>query len=488
MTRETPSSHSPLTEHSELPPVVTPAERAAVGKAVRKLVPRSTCAGFSVASDRPDPIDLLLEQAETREPDLIPIRHSRMAASPFTFFRGAALPMAADLASMPNSGLRVQLCGDAHLLNFGIFGTPERRLVFDINDFDETSPGPFEWDILRLAASLVLAARERGDKPAYINSLVMGTVAAYRESMASFAQMSNLDVWYSLFDIERLATELGSNLPAHQDAFSERSMRKVRSRNSVMAAERLTETVDGELRFVTNAPLQVPDHTIVESLYSYSLGHVHTNAELYRRSLSPERQYLFDNYRIVDSARRVVGVGSVGTRCYILLLLGRDSKDPLILQVKEAQASVLERFAGKGAFSNHGERVVVGQKLTQSASDLFLGWTSLMLPEVGNRYFYLRQFRDWKASIDYTLLKEDGFVYYARLCAWAMAKAHARSGDQIAISAYLGNSNVFDKAVLEFSLAYADQTVIDHQSLVDAIASGRVTAETGEGGASDSAA
>jgi len=381
--------------------------------------------------------------------------------------------MAGDLASMPNSGLRVQLCGDAHLLNFGMFGTPERRLVFDINDFDETSTGPFEWDVLRLTASLVLAARERGDKLAYINSLVLSTAASYRESMASFAQMSNLDVWYSLFDVDKLFTELGASVHSDAGGFSERNMRKVRRRDSVMAAERTTEKIGGELRFISNPPLQVPDPSIIDSLYSYSLGQVHTNAELYRRSLSPERRYLFDDYRIVDSARRVVGVGSVGTRCYIVLLLGRDSKDPLILQVKEAQASVLERFAGKGAFSNHGERVVVGQKLTQSASDLFLGWTTMMLPEAGHRYFYLRQFRDWKASIDYNELNGDGFIFYARLCAWALAKAHARSGDQIAISAYLGSGPVFDKAVLEFSLAYADQTLVDHQGLLDAIASGR---------------
>ena len=489
MTRVTHSSASPLTDHPGAPPVVTPAERAAAGRAVRTRVPRSTVANFSLAADRPDPIDLLLEQAVTRVPDLIPIRHSRMAASPFAFFRGAALPMAADLASMPNSGLRVQLCGDAHLLNFGIFGTPERRLVFDINDFDETSPGPFEWDVLRLTASLVLASRERGDAPAYTNTLVLSTVAAYRESMASFAKMSNLDVWYSLFDVDQLFNELGGSGGAHAGTFDERSMRKVRRRDSVMAAERTTETVGGELRFVSNPPLQVPDSTIIDSLYSYSLGQVHTNAELYRRSLSPERRYLFDDYRIVDGARRVVGVGSVGTRCYILLLLGRDSKDPLILQVKESQASVLERFAGKGAFNNHGERVVVGQKLTQSASDLFLGWTTMMLPDAGHRYFYLRQFRDWKASIDYTQLNEEGFLYYSRLCAWALAKAHARSGDQIAISAYLGNGTAFDKAVLEFSLTYADQTLIDHQSLVDAIASGRegVTSvsEFDEAGGSD---
>ncbi len=476
MTKVKHSSGSPLVDQGGPPPVVTTAERAEAGKVARKLVPRSTFASFAPASDRPDPVDLLLEQAVTREQDLIPIRHGRMVASPFAFFRGAALPMAADLASMPNSGLRVQLCGDAHLLNFGIFGTPERRLVFDINDFDETSPGPFEWDVLRLAASLVLAGRERGDKPAYINSMVLSTVAAYRESMASFAQMSNLDVWYSLFDVDRLFTELGASVDADAGGFNERSMRKVRKRDSVMAAERTTEMVDGELRFVANPPLQVPGSEITESLYSFSLGHVHTNAELYRRSLSPERRYLFDNYRVVDSARRVVGVGSVGTRCYIVLLVGRDNKDPLILQVKEAQPSVLERFAGKGAFSHHGERVVVGQKLTQSASDLFLGWTTMTLPEAGNRYFYLRQFRDWKASIDYTQLNGEGFLFYTRLCAWALAKAHARSGDQIAISAYLGTGTAFDKAVLEFALTYADQTLVDHQTLVDAIASGKAEA------------
>lgn len=479
MTRTHQPSGSPLADQGERPAFVSPQERAQAGREARKRTPRSSFASFTPAPDRPDPVDLLLEQAVTRVPSLVPIRHGRMAANPFAFFRGAALPMAADLASLPTSGLRVQLCGDAHLMNFGVFGTPERRLVFDINDFDETSPGPFEWDVLRLAASLVLASRERGDAVAYTDSLVLNTVASYRESIAKFASMSNLDVWYSLFDVDQLFSKIGQSAQAKSSGFTARGMRKVRRRDSVLAAERTTEMVDGELRFVSNPPLQVPGSEIVDGLYSFSLGQLHTNAELYRRSLSPERRYLFDQYRIVDAARRVVGVGSVGTRCFIVLLLGRDDNDPLILQVKEAQPSVLERFAGKGKFSNQGERVVVGQKLTQAASDLFLGWTTMTLPDAGHRYFYLRQFRDWKASIEYTDLDADGFMFYARLCAWALAKAHARSGDQIAISAYLGTGTVFDKAVLGFARDYADQSVRDHDALVAAIDSGRVKASLG---------
>jgi len=405
-----------------------------------------------------------------------------MAVSPFTFFRGAALPMAADLASMPNSGLHVQLVGDAHLLNFGVFGTPERRLVFDINDFDETSVGPFEWDLMRLTASLVLASRERGDSPATTERVVLSAAAAYRQSMAAFAAMKTLDVWYSLFDVDQFVADLGKSRKGRAQV-TEKSLRKIRSRDSVKAAESTTTMVDGEPRFVANPPLQVPAVTLGLDLFSGSLEKIiaglYDQSSMYRRSLSPERRHLFDEYRLVDIARRVVGVGSVGTRCYIMLLLGRDPGDPLILQVKEAEASVLERFAGKSPYHYHGERVVVGQKLTQSASDLFLGWTSNTLPDGTVRSFYLRQFRDWKASIEYAALAAAGFEAYGTVCAWALAKAHARSGDQIAMSSYMGTGTTFDEAMLSFALSYADQTVVDHNALLAAIESGRVQAVDG---------
>ena len=460
----------------------TPAERAEFGKRARKRTPRSSLGSFSVALDRFDPVSLLEEQALTRVPELVPIRHGRMAVSPFTFFRGAALPMAADLASMPNSDLHVQLVGDAHLLNFGVFGTPERRLVFDINDFDETSVGPFEWDLMRLTASLVLASRERGDSPAITERVVLAAAAAYRTSMAAFAAMKTLDVWYSLFDVDEFVAHLGK-ARRNRPQMSEKGLRKIRGRDSVKAAGSTTTMVDGEPRFVANPPLQVPAATLGLDLFSGSLEKIiaglYDQSSMYRRSLSPERRHLFDEYRLVDIARRVVGVGSVGTRCYIMLLLGRDPGDPLILQVKEAEASVLERFAGKSPYQNHGERVVVGQKLTQSASDLFLGWTSNTLPDGTVRSFYLRQFRDWKASIEYAELAAAWFETYGTVCAWALAKAHARSGDQIAMSSYMGTGTTFDEAMLSFALAYADQTVVDHNALLAAIKSGRVQAVDG---------
>ena len=462
----------------------TPAERAALGKQERKRTPRSKLGEFTPAADRADPVELLLEQAQSRVASLIPIRHGRMAATPFAFFRGAALPMAADLASMPRTALTVQLCGDAHLMNFGAFGTPERRLVFDINDFDETSTGPFEWDMMRLVASVVLASRERGDSASITEQAVLGAAAAYRESMAQFAGMGTLDVWYSIFDIDVFMADLSKEVRDRQKVFTRQAIRKIRSRDSLRAAERITTVVDGTPQFVSNPPLQVRGTDLNLDGYSNVLdaliSELYTDAGQYRRSLSAERRHLFDEYRIVDVARRVVGVGSVGTRCYVMLLLGRDFSDPLILQIKEAQESVLERFTGPSGFANHGERVVVGQKLTQSASDLFLGWTvSNASTTAGPRHYYLRQFRDWKASIEFNELPTPNFVYYAKVCAWALAKAHARSGDQIAISAYLGNGTVFDRAMLKFANAYADQTMIDHAGLLAAIDDGRVEALSG---------
>ena len=462
----------------------TPTERAAYGKAARKKTPRAALAHFSATSDRADPIALLEEQAVTRLPQLIPIRYGRMAASPFAFFRGAALPMVSDLSTLPNSGLHVQLCGDAHLMNFGAFGTPERRLVFDINDFDETAVGPFEWDVMRLCASLAVASRERGDDTATTEQVVLAAASSYRAEMAKYAGMSTLDVWYSRFDVEDFMNQITKVFkPGKAAGISSSTLKKIQSRDSVKAAQQITEMVDGLPRFISNPPLQIRGTELGIGGLSTQLGalidELHGRASIYRTTLSPERRHLFDEYRIVDVAMRVVGVGSVGTRCFILLLIGRDSNDPLILQVKEANESVLERYSAKSPFKHHGERVVVGQKLTQSASDLFLGWTDGHPPEGGTRCFYIRQFRDWKGSIEYTELQAAGFTYYARTCAWAIAKAHARSGDQIAISSYVGSGTAFDRAMLSFALDYADQTVTDHAALVAAIDTGRIEARMG---------
>jgi len=477
-----PHSHDRRTGHR----VYTPEQRTEYGKAKRKETPRSALGNFAPGPDRHDPIALLEEQGSTRLAQLVPIRYGRMAVSPFTFFRGAALPMAADLASMQRTGLNVQLCGDAHLLNFGAYGTPERRLVFDINDFDETSVGPFEWDVMRLCASLVLASRERGDSNSNTEKFVRAASAAYRESIAKFATMSTLDVWYSMFDVEKFALQVSKVSKVIPSGLRHKDLIRIRKRDSLFAVEKTTHEVDGVLRFISNPPLQVPADEFTqaggaaaERSISDVINSIHDRASLYRRTLSPERRHLFDEYRIIDLARRVVGVGSVGTRCFIMLLIGRDIADPLILQVKEAQASVLERFAGKSPFDHHGERVVVGQKLTQSASDLFLGWTNVVDPEGNPRDYYIRQFRDWKASVEYAELSPPAFEHYAEICAWAVAKAHARSGDQIAISAYLGSGTAFDDAMVSFAFAYADQTVKDHAELLAAIESGRITAQSG---------
>lgn len=463
----------------------TPAERAEYGKAARKRTPRSALAHFSPGPDRPDPISLLVEQGESRVEALLPIRYGRMAVSPFTFFRGAALPMAADLASLPNSGLKVQLCGDAHLLNFGVYGTPERRMVFDMNDFDETSVGPFEWDVMRLASSIVLASRERGDSPEKTEKYVMAASKSYRDSMAKFSRMGTLDVWYSFFDVERFVRGLDKQRRG-KAAINESNLDKIRRRDSLFAAEKTTTIVDGVPQFVSNPPLQIRGVELgplgfpaFNAQLSVIIDTLYTPSGQYRMSLSPERRHLFDEYRVIDFALRVVGVGSVGTRCFILLLVGRDFDDPLILQVKEATSSVLERFAGRSTFKSHGERVVAGQKLTQSASDLFLGWADNTDPQGTRRSFYLRQFRDWKFSVEFDQLDDVGFEFYVKLCGWAIAKAHARSGDQIAISSYVGQGKAFDSAMTSFAHDYADQSVRDHDALVAAIDSGRIDARLG---------
>jgi len=459
---------------------LTPAERAVRGKAARAEVPLESHARFDPPPDRPDPIALLEEQAESRIPELVPVRYGRMMVSPFTYYRGAALPMASDLAATPVSGLSVQACGDAHLSNFGIFGSAERRLVFDVNDFDETLPGPWEWDVKRLAASMEVAARDNGFPGKKRRQIVSSTVGRYREAMRAFAGMSDLDVWYARADMVELRAQFEDQLKARQRKAMDKGLTKARTRDSMQEVGKLTRTVDGRPRIISDPPLVVP----IDELIPAEADRAGLEAQLieligkYRRTLETDRRYLLDQFEFADMARKVVGVGSVGTRCWIVLMLGRDTADPLFLQVKEAEPSVLSRFVGTSRYANQGQRVVAGQRLMQASSDIFLGWQR---NEAGldnkPHDFYVRQLRDWKFSLDVEDLIPRGMRLYGQLCGWTLARAHARSGDRIAIAAYVGASDTFDQAVTEFALAYADQNEKDHQALLDAASSGRITAE-----------
>ena len=461
---------------------MTPAERAERGKAARAAVPRDSHAAFDPPSDRPDPLALLEEQAATRVQELIPVRWGRMMVSPFTYYRGAALPMASDLAATPVSGLAVQACGDAHLSNFGAFGSAERRLIFDVNDFDETLPGPWEWDVKRLAASLEVAGRDNGYSEKDRRAIVTASVASYRRAMRDFAGMTNLEVWYAHADLDHLQADLKSQMNTRQRKLTDKAMAKARTRDSMQAVAKLTQVVDGELRIIADPPLLVPvvdllpEHTDQEA-FRAQFKDLLTG---YRLTLETDRRYLLRTYELAAMARKVVGVGSVGTRCWVVLLLGRDGSDPLFLQVKEAEASVLSRFVGTSEYENQGKRVVAGQRLMQAASDIFLGWQHIEAGLDGRkRVFYVRQLRDWKFSLPIEMMVPRGVRIYGELCGWTLARAHARSGDRIAIASYLGGSDVFDKAIARFAVAYADQNERDHRSLVDAVASGRITAESG---------
>ena len=461
---------------------LTPAERAARGKAARAAVPRTSHAVFEPAPDRPDPVALLEEQAATRVPELVPIRWGRMLVSPFSYYRGAALPMASDLATTPVSGLAVQACGDAHLSNFGIFGSAERRLVFDVNDFDETLPGPWEWDVKRLAASLEVAARDNGFPAKQRRDIVLAAAASYRLAMRGFAAMTNLDVWYARTDVEQLRADLDSQMTARQRKRVDEGIAKARTRDSMREVAKLTRVVDGRPRIISDPPLLVP----VADLLPGEADRTAFTAQLksligqYRRTLETDRRYLLEQFEPCDMARKVVGVGSVGTRCWIVLFLGHDTADPLFLQVKEAERSVLSRFVGASKYANQGQRVVAGQRLMQAASDIFLGWQRNQDGLDGKtRDFYVRQLRDWKFSLDVATMVPAGMRAYGEVCGWTLARAHARSGDRIAIAAYLGTSDVFDRAIVEFAAAYGDQNERDYQALTQAAAAGRITAEHG---------
>jgi uncharacterized protein (DUF2252 family) len=460
----------------------TPAERAARGAQARAEVPRESHADFKVPASRPDPITLLEEQAKARVPELVPVRWGRMMVSPFTYYRGAALPMASDLATTPVSGLTVQACGDAHLSNFGVFGSAERRLVFDVNDFDETLPGPWEWDVKRLAASMEVAARSNGFSGKQRRKIVAATVASYRQAMRDFAGMTQLDIWYAHADIDQLRAQFDAKLDARQRKLVAKSAAKARTRDSMQELAKLTTTVDGQLRIISDPPLLVPIEDLLSDQAQRSAleSEAQSIMSKYRRTLETDRRHLIEQYEFVHLARKVVGVGSVGTRCWIALMVGRDESDPLFLQIKEAEESVLSRFLGVSEFTNMGQRVVAGQRLMQASSDIFLGWHRIAAGLDGKqRDFYVRQLRDWKFSVDIDAMVPSGMRMYGALCGWTLARAHARSGDAIAIAAYLGGSDVFDQAITEFADAYADQNERDHDAVVEAVKSGRIVAEQG---------
>ncbi len=465
----------------EAVPHLTVDERIARGKAARAEVPRSRHAEYDAPADRPDPIELLEVQARTRVQDLVPIRYGRMLVSPFTFYRGAAKIMASDLAGTPRAGLSVQCCGDAHLSNFGVFASPDRRLVFDINDFDETLPGPWEWDVKRLAVSMLIAARDNDYAVKDQERVVLDTVTSYREAVRTFAGMPNLAVWYARLEVESFLKERASEFKASMVKRTEQQLAKARTRDSMSAFSKLTKRSGTRTEIVDRSPLIVPLRVLVagneyEALFDDLRGLLRS----FRQSLDHDRRVLLEQFELTDFARKVVGVGSVGTRAWIALLFGRDGSDPLFLQMKEAEASVLEEHVGKSEFENHGERVVVGQRLTQASSDIFLGWVHVPAGLDGMaRDFYGRQLKDWKGSAEIEQMVPAGMAAYGKLCGWTLARAHARTGDRIAIAAYLGGGNAFDRAILEFSKAYADQNDRDYQALVDAVGTGRIKAETG---------
>ncbi|WP_406124724.1 DUF2252 domain-containing protein [Streptomyces canus] len=459
-------------------PHTTPKERAALGKEARRRSPRSGHAVYKPSPDRPDPLAILEAQSAARVQELVPIRYGRMMEAPFRFYRGAAAIMASDLADSPVSGITAQLCGDAHMLNFRLLASPERDLMFDINDFDETLPGPWEWDVKRLSASLVIAGRANGFDDAERTRIVRSTVRSYREAMIRFASTGNLDVWYAKIDQDILEALAPGRLRKHGQKSLARAMAKARTRDTLQAFDKLTERVDGQPRIAADPPLLVPVGDLLPDVERSALERQFRGLiERYGRTLASDRRTLLEDYRLADVARKVVGVGSVGTRCWIFLLLGRDGQDPLFLQAKEADTSVLADHVGTSRYTNQGERVVSGQRLMQAASDILLGWERVDGIDGKQRDFYVRQLRDWKGIAEPEKMRPKGMQAFGELCGVTLARAHARSGDRIAIAAYLGRGDSFDRALATFAEAYADQNERDHQALVDAVRAGRLPAE-----------
>jgi uncharacterized protein (DUF2252 family) len=457
-----------------------PTESADRGRAARQSSPRSTHGDWAPAADRPDPVAVLQAQAVTRLPELVPIRYGRMLISPFTFYRGAAAVMAADLASTPDSGIVVQACGDAHISNFGGFAAADRRLIFGPNDFDETLPGPWEWDVKRMAASVEIAGRDVR-LPAHRRAeLVTGCVRQYREAIRGFAGMSHLDVWYERINASELVARFGGRLGNKGRILFAKPFVKARRKDHLRAVSKLTEEVDGQPRFRSVPPLLVRFRDLHDPTDPREeADYVRALLEQYLTSLDEDRRYLFSTYRFVDMARKVVGVGSVGTRAWVLLFAGRNGSDALVLQMKEAQDSVLEPYLGASEFEHHGERVVRGQRMDQAVADVFLGWQRSPGLDGKDHDFYIRQLWDWKASVDLSTMRYSGLQAYSRACGWSLARAHARSGDRLAIDAYLGSGAKFDRAIAAFSVRYADQNELDYQRLAEAVAAGEVAAQFG---------
>jgi uncharacterized protein (DUF2252 family) len=455
------------------------ADRVARGKAARAVAPLESQSEFRPAGSR-DPVGLLLGQAASRVPELVPVRHGRMLVSAFTFYRGAALPMAADLATTPSSGLRVQLCGDAHLSNFGAFASPERRLVFDINDFDETLPGPFEWDVKRLAASLAVAGRDNGYPAKARRKIALAAGEGYRTAMRAFANQPLLDVWYAHLDIEPALAEFRSQIKASRFKATQALLAKAHTRDSTQALRKLTTMTGGQRQIISDPPMIVPIEEIFSHMQADAIyEQLRAVLAKYRRTLQSDRRHLLEQFTLVQVARKVVGVGSVGTRAWILLMDAGDGIEPLFLQAKEAQPSVLAEYCGRSQYTNQGERVVAGQHLMQAESDIFLGWTRVTNPDDGiDRDFYVRQLRDWKFSVPIEQMLPAGMTVYARLCGWTLARAHARSGDRVALGAYLGGSAKFDQAIADFAETYADQNERDYAALQAAVKDGKAEATT----------
>jgi uncharacterized protein (DUF2252 family) len=463
---------------AETPPANASAgEREAFGRQARKRAPRSSHGEWAPASDRADPVEILERQAADRIPELVPLRYGRMLASPFAFYRGAAAIMAADLAVTPSSGLWVQACGDAHLSNFGMYASPSRDLVADVNDFDETLPGPWEWDLKRLAASFEIAGRDRRFKRSQRRSVVTAAAREYREAMTRLAAMHHLEVWYLHVDVDALRGQVAARASSQRLRMFEANVAKMRRKTRMRAFSKLTERVDGELRIVSDPPVLVPIEELAGGRPQAAENQIRQVVDSYRESLSPPRQRLFDSYRYVHAARKVVGVGSVGTRAWIALFVGRDEGDPLFMQLKEAQRSVLEPHTAPSEYTHQGRRVVVGQQLMQSTSDILLGWMTATGLDNRKRDFYVRQLWDQKGSALIETMGPDDLRLYARACAAILARAHARSGDRIAIAGYLGNSDGIDRAIADFAATYADQNERDFHALQAAAATGTITIE-----------
>ncbi len=447
---------------------------------MRAEVRRSALGDWEPAADRPDPVELLQEQAATRVQELLPIRYERMLLSPLAFFRGAAFVMASDLAQAPRTGLQAQLSGDAHLSNFGVYAAPDRRLVFSVNDFDETLPGPFEWDVKRLVASFAVAGREHGFDETQRRRAALAAARSYREAMNEFAQMRAVDVWYARLEVDEIMRRLSRDVHGKQLARIDRDIAKHRAKDHLRAFDKLTAVVDGERRIVSDPPLIVPIDELVPSEEHDRLAEVVRQVfEAYRLTLLVDRRRLLDRFRFAQAARKVVGIGSVGMQAWIVLLLGRDDGDPLFLQVKQAEASILEQFLGRSEFANHGQRVVEGQRLTQAARDVLLGWTNAEDVGTGEHDYYVRQLWDGKAGARLELMDADTLVAYAEVCGWTLARGHARSGDAIEIAAYLGRGDPFERALASFAEAYADQNERDYAALQAAAGAGRIPVQAG---------